>query len=232
MGEAKRRRLAGGAVNDAGAVIDRAKLARAMRIALSPIGQDLGTECADCVRYAGVGAEVLRQLGATARLQVGDAVWRVGPGDGDVIHHAASAGGPTFGPLFSVAFHAWLRIDQGDATPAQLVDFTTWQLRDKGKLLDAADGRRTHVAWCPDYLWVAEKEACRRTLRQVGDSYEVGVYGYAARPVPAKLGMPSAALTGMLAQVVLFCYGELLADHELVASIQDAAAVQGAEVVD
>jgi hypothetical protein len=227
MGEAKRRKLAA-AADSSGAVVDRDKLARALRTALSPIGQYQGVEGGDCVRYASIGAEALRQLGMPGCLQVGDALWRVGPGTGDVIHHVGGLDGPISAHPFlqSAVFHAWVRIEPHGAMPAHLADFTTWQLRDKGRMQDMVDGKRTSVQFCPDYLWVPEKKACTMTVRQVGNSYDVGVYAYTARPIPQGFRMPSPEGIRLVTEVVLHCYNELLAGRMPTASIQDAPHVQ------
>lgn len=228
MGEAKRRKMASATADDRADVVDRDKLAKALRTTLSPIGQDQGIEGGDCVRYACIGAEVLRQLGVAARMQVGDALWRVGPGAGDVIHHVAALDGPVFVHQFhqSEVFHAWVRIEPDGATPAQLADFTTWQLRHKAKMMDLMDGKRTTVEFCPDYLWVPEKKARSMTVLQVSNSYDVGVYAYAKRPVPSGFRTPSPEAIEMVGEAVLFCYGELLAGRLPIASIQTVAAVK------
>ncbi|MCU6502268.1 hypothetical protein LPN04_31185 [Rugamonas sp. A1-17] len=222
MGEAARRRAATRDTDGGGAAaIDRDKLAQALRLTLASVSQDCGTHASDCLLYASVGAEVLRRLGLSAQLRTGDAEWRVGPGDGDVIHNAASLGGPTFGPSSaqSMVFHAWVRIEARGTTPAQLVDFTTWQLRDKGRRLDLADGGHTRVEFCPDYLWVPEVRARALSLRQVGASYDVGVYHYAELPPPAGLKRHSAEAVATLAEVVMYCYAELLACDAPAASL-------------
>lgn len=218
MGEARRRQTA---THGIVAVIDRAKFAQALRVALMPVAESRGVFGADCMMYASVGAEALRQVGVPARLQAGDALWRLGPGDADMIHHVAGAGTPTFGPahVATEVFHAWIRVDAQVNAPAQLVDFTTWQLRDKARLLDLADGRHTNVEFCPDYLWVSEKMAASLTMRQVVNSSMAGVYTYTARPRVEGLRLPSPAAVRMVADVVLFCYDELLAGRSVAAEI-------------
>lgn len=212
MGEARRRQAAERhTAGDAVAVIDRAKLAQAVRAALAPVSELRGISAADCTMYATVGVEALRRVGIPARLQVGEALWRVGPGDADVIHHVAAAGTPTFGPAHMVTevFHAWIGVDASGAEPAQLVDFTTWQLREKARLLDLADGRDTCVKFCPDYLWVPEKIARSMTASQVAASFSVGVYAYASRRITG-LKMPSPDAVAMLVGEVMLHYAELL----------------------
>jgi hypothetical protein len=59
-----------------------------------------------------------------------------------------------------------------------VVDLTTWQLRIKAENNDRMDGCRTMVEFCPDYLWVPETEATRRSIDEVADAYEAGVYSY------------------------------------------------------
>jgi len=213
MGEAKRR-TARAQEDTNTAFVDRDKLAKAVRSVLAPVTNELGVHGADCALYAHVGAEVLRRLGLSPEVRLGDAAWRVGPGDGDCIHNAASCGGPTFSlpSRHSEVFHAWIVLPTCGATPAQLVDFTTWQLRDKARFLDLADGGHTRVEFCPDYLWIPEVQARALTLRQVGDSFDVGVFHYAPRPVSASVMLPSAATVETMANAVVYCYHEFLAD--------------------
>lgn len=132
----------------------------------------------DCVLYACLTAGLLRTLGAKAEVQGGGASWRIGPGGGDVVSHepevkngvyAAQVGG------ISLPFHAWVRIAKSGR--AELVDFTTFQLPEKAAALDRMDGGRTAVLWSPDYIWISEPPA--RTLRQVAQAHEPGIYRYA-----------------------------------------------------
>lgn len=100
----------------------------------------------DCYLHAAIGQALLADHGIHAKIVVGDASWRVGQGDGDVITHSPQ--GRSFTPAGVVGFpyHAWLECED------VLIDFTTYQLRKKAADLDAADGGHTSVEWCPDYL--------------------------------------------------------------------------------
>lgn len=107
----------------------------------------------DCVVHAELGRRLLQELGLEAQLMVGNAAWRVGPTPDDTVGHMYQVKGhvpPGSGPAFP--FHAWLRV--GDI----LVDFTTYQLRTKAASLDALDGGKTVVDWCPEMLVVPLSE--------------------------------------------------------------------------
>lgn len=113
----------------------------------------------DCLLHAALAQRAIKELaGFQTRIVIGFAGWRVGNGDSDVILHA-----PVPGMVYQgengIPFHAWLQ--SGD----YLLDFTTYQLRDKAAQLDELDGGKTQVDWCPDYLVVKTKKIS--TLKQV-----------------------------------------------------------------
>jgi hypothetical protein len=154
MGEArKKRELAARLAADRGALEDAVKqVSHALRKLAQAASAHLGS---DCYTHAEIGRELLADLGFVFETQVGFAAWRVGHGDSDIIAHTKSAqmytpaGVP---PGQALPYHAWL------AAGDWLVDFTTYQLRHKGALLDAADGGRTQVDWCPDFLLLSRLE--------------------------------------------------------------------------
>lgn len=180
MGEAKRKKLTspmGGAEALLSPPLPQAELEIMGKAIAQVIGAITGAHGADCLMYAGVGAEVLKQMGYTnAKLVIGSAAWRVGPGDGDVISHAAeintgqSVFAPVVGNVGAGMFHAW--IDVGGA----IVDFTTASLVDKAAQLDAADGGKTQVDWAPKAVWV-QKNQCT-SFKEVVNGYSSGVFAY------------------------------------------------------
>lgn len=100
----------------------------------------------DCYMHAALAQAVLHRLGARVELHVGYAAWRVdGEHPGAVIAHhpLCMAEALTPGQLM---YHAWLRCGPS------IIDLTTYQLRRKTAALDALDGQRTPVTWCPDFL--------------------------------------------------------------------------------
>jgi len=155
------------------------RIATAMQKVIGALSSDFGM---DCVFYARVGELVLQALGyKEAKAVAGEAVWRVGPGTGDVISNAASVMQPGMSLYGSGtqdkpagAFHAY--IECGD----ELVDFTLYTLRAKAAALDAADGGKTQVDWAPSYLWV-KKSRCI-PLEDVSKSWVSGKYGYKRMP--------------------------------------------------
>lgn len=129
---------------------------------------------ADCLLYARVTAAALSYMGVVgAQARMGSAIWRVGPGDSDVISHAIEAQGPKFSPavaLQALPFHSWVEVEES------ILDFTTWTLRSKARIMDALDGGSTCVEWCPDYL-VASKRSSG-TLQEVQCGLDAGAYAY------------------------------------------------------
>lgn len=153
-------------------------IAKAMRNVLEAATDSYA---ADCAMYAKVGEAVLKKLGfEKAQAVAGEAIWRVGPGDGDVITHAKSSAqqGASFyfkdDPSVDKRrhiFHAWIAIGG-----MHLLDLTTFSLGHKAKLLDAADGQHTQVDWCPDYLLTSLSDC--KAVAEVAQSYDIGVYAY------------------------------------------------------
>lgn len=123
----------------------------------------------DCFVHALFAQRALKELaGIPSRIVVGHAAWRVGNGDGDVILHAPMPG-MVFQGEAALPYHAWLI--SGD----YLLDFSTYQLREKAAQLDALDGGTTQVDWCPDYLIVKKKKIS--SLQQV-QQHKAGLFYY------------------------------------------------------
>jgi hypothetical protein len=179
MGEAKRRRDAvhrqGGEV----AILDRSAVAQAVRIVVEALPRPCG---GNCLWYAALGTSLLQRLGLQARLQIGEAAWRVGPGDFDVVGHAQHMLTSSLPTPDSEIFHAWIRVNAHPTMLPEVVDLTTWQLQIKAANTDRMDGYRTMIKFCPDYLWVAETQATRLSIDEVADANEVGLYSYVRKP--------------------------------------------------
>ena len=103
----------------------------------------------DCYTRAVFAKLLLARLDVDAKLVVGFAAWRVGNGNGDVIGHHPAILAHGDGCLF----HTWLEIGKN------ILDFTTFQLRLKVAMMDAIDGYKTNVVWCPEYLYVPKTSA-------------------------------------------------------------------------
>lgn len=140
----------------------------------SVIGAVTSAHTADCLLYATVTAAALSYLGVVgAEARMGSAMWRVGAGDGDVIVHAMEVQGAKFAPAMApqaLPFHAWVEVEDN------ILDFTTWTLKAKARILDSLDGGSTSVEWCPDYLVVPATSSS--SLRQVQCGFEAGLYAY------------------------------------------------------
>jgi hypothetical protein len=133
--------------------VDLEKLAQAVRQVLRAVTD---AHTSDCLLYAHVGVAVLEGLGIEgAKAVAGSAVWRLGPGDGDVMAHAFELHHPMYAVKLSnpaLPFHAWIEL------PGHILDFTTWTLRDKARMLDQLDGGTTTVEWAPDVLLAPNEE--------------------------------------------------------------------------
>lgn len=162
-------------------VFDRELFIRSVRQIVSATTDLPG---ADCVLYAGVGAALLSRLGFVAEPAAGSAAWRVGAGDADTISHASEIAGPVFSPAtpgkLGGMFHAWIRVHTEGGT--EIVDLTTWQLKKKGRELDAADGGTTVVDFCPEFLWISESSEKLLSPRDVVQSFDTGVFAYLRKP--------------------------------------------------
>lgn len=121
----------------------------------------------DCYMHAMIAKSMLTSLGVVTRLNAGNAAWRLGNGDGDVVTHIKLPGVPY--QANSYPYHIWLTCDR------YLLDVTTYQLRAKARTLDELDGGKTTVDWCPDYLLVE-----RDTVASFQDCQQknAGVYHY------------------------------------------------------
>lgn len=165
MGEAKRKRMAQAAVlngvsgpptNPIADQIDVSRVAASVRQVIEAITDFHG---ADCLLYAHIGAGLLSSLGMKeVKAVAGSAAWRVGSGDADVISHAREINGMQFTQTEShqaALFHAWIE------TPDLVIDLSISTLRTKAAQLDAADGGKTSVDWCPDFIWYSKsRRAC------------------------------------------------------------------------
>jgi hypothetical protein len=121
-----------------------------------------------------LGQILLSDLGIEARRVLGFACWRVGPGVGDVLSYLPLEDQPMFPKRDALSYHAWLEVD------SMIIDFTTYQLRYRAKRLDATDGSRTRVAWCPGYLLLPKTEV--RHHVEVRRTTHSGLAYYAAYP--------------------------------------------------
>ncbi len=122
------------------------RISSALRRLCSAASTNLGS---DCYVHSAIAQEMLTSLGVASKLVVGYAAWRVGNRDGDVIIHAPL---PNMPPQpGGIPYHVWLEVAH------HIVDFTTYQLRQKALQMDKLDGGITTVTWCPDYLAVPKK---------------------------------------------------------------------------
>lgn len=129
---------------------------------------------ADCILHAKLAQALLREQGVETTIVVGEAAWRTGPGDSDVITHSPQISGFVFLPGRPLPLHVWLTTEQGD-----ILDFTTHSLKVKAQLLDASDGGTTSVQWCPPYLLATPR---RTTLNEVIKALDSGVFHYQEFP--------------------------------------------------
>lgn len=144
------------------------RLAQALRKMTEAASPHIG---ADCILQAKLAQASLGELGIETRLVCGEAAWRVGPGDGDVIVHSPRISQMVIAPGAALPIHYWLQTHAGE-----ILDLTTHSLRAKAASLDAMDGGTTAVEWCPEYLLVMPP---RNTLQDVTMAAQAGVFYYA-----------------------------------------------------
>lgn len=125
---------------------------------------------ADCILHAKLAQALLCEHGVETTIAVGEAAWRTGPGDADVITHSPQMSGYVFVPGRPLPLHVWLTTEQGD-----ILDFTTHSLKVKAQQLDASDGGKTSVEWCPPYLLATPRWS---TLNEVIQAQGSGVFHY------------------------------------------------------
>lgn len=152
---------------DADRELDRDAFARAVRKLFTAAGTAPGV---DCLQHAVIAQAALKALGIEAQLRAGYAAWRVDgvASNAVVAHHPKGTAIP--GPDNEFMYHAWLQVGQ------DLVDFTTYQLAEKVRQMDAADGQHTPVSWVPEYLWVPAKSGA--SFADVRDGRQAGLYHY------------------------------------------------------
>lgn len=119
------------------------RMARALRKFTTSVSAHI---LGDCWMQALLAQSILQEEGIITKAVVGEAAWRIGRGDSDVIAHSPRLGGVAPEGVKALAFHAWL--EMGDT----IIDFTTHTLRMKAQALDDAFGGQTSVLWCPPYL--------------------------------------------------------------------------------
>ena len=125
----------------------------------------------DCFAHVAIAHELLARLGIQTTRICGYAAWRVNIHDPDIMLHAPLPGIPLQPGGFP--YHMWLEIDD------HLLDYTTYQLKQKVDRLNELDGGTTHCIWCPDFLFASMKSIS--TLRDV-IQLRTGMYYYQRVP--------------------------------------------------
>lgn len=147
MGQAKIKAKLNAAIEAKLQNFDLSGLAQALRKLAGAASERFGS---DCYLHARLAQTLLAEADIPCEVAVGFAAWRVGPGDADMILHAPIRNMPVQDR--ALPYHAWLEAGEW------LLDFTTYQLRQKAEELDRLDGGSTCVDWCPEYLFVSKKD--------------------------------------------------------------------------
>ena len=98
----------------------------------------------DCYTLCALGAQILADEGYSAKVHVGEAGWRLGESENDVISHLYSGPPVDSGPL---GYHAWI------VCSGYYYDPSIWQLPLKAKQMDEIDGYQTNILWGAPYLY-------------------------------------------------------------------------------
>lgn len=144
--------------------VDLSRLSSAIRRLATAASERFGS---DCYIHAALAQAILARLGVESTVVAGYAIFRVGPGNSDIIMHAPSPG--MIPQPVGITYHAWLEI--GD----YILDITTYQIPAKCAQLDELDGGTTVATWYPDYLFVP-----RRSISLMHDVIQLtaGLYRY------------------------------------------------------
>lgn len=152
------------------AVIER--LSVALQKLTSSSSLQLGSDCAE---HAYLAWHILTEQGFNCRVAIGAAAWRIGPNDGDVISHI-----PRREDILAaetkraIPYHAWVETD------TSVIDFSTHTLRLKANQMDALDGGKTTVQWCPDFLLMSKGDI--KSYGEVAQAPQEGVAYYQEVP--------------------------------------------------
>lgn len=172
MGEQRRKAAAGVTFETRRAQVDQA--ARLVSAAIQKLATAASASIGgDCYLHAELGRVLLADLGIIGRVTFGFAAWRVGPGDGDVISHTSQEQAYCPPGVRGYPYHVWLTVDNF------VLDFTTYQLPLKAKMLDELDHGATSVEWAPPYLLLSSKEV--KTYRAVAQAPNPGHAHYEER---------------------------------------------------
>lgn len=132
-------------------------------------------ETNNCILVAHTLSYILTEVGIKNNVCLGFAVWSVGQDKNDIITHLPNSM-TQIGQEGGMVIHAWVEVGED----RKIIDFTTYQLKKKGKLLEVADGLKTNVKWCPDYLVTTQDKL--KSLDQIKHSKYAGNYGYQRVP--------------------------------------------------
>jgi hypothetical protein len=155
-------------LDEAVARVDLPRLSSAIRKLATAASANFGS---DCYIHAAIAKAILEKLGVEALIVVGFAAFRVGDGDSDVITHSPTPG--MVDQPGGVVYHVWLEIADN------ILDLSTYALREKAAQLDKLDGGHTTVTWCPDYVF-----APKSSLSSMRDVIQLhaGLYHYSYEP--------------------------------------------------
>lgn len=164
MGQAKLNKSRNAEMDYKIAAADISGFAEAIRKLCTASSSKLG---GDCMVHAQIMQSMLASEGIESKISVGNASWRVGDDDPEVISHMRDANYPY--PENSFPYHVWL------TSGSYIIDVTTYQLAMKAEQLDEIDGGLTHVTWCPDFLLVKKE-----TVSSFSDTAQLlaGTYHY------------------------------------------------------
>lgn len=165
MGQAKLNKLRTAEMDAKIATVDIAGYAEAIQKLCTAASSKLG---GDCLVHAQIMQSMLASDGIESKIAIGNASWRVGDDDPEVISHIREPNYPY--PENAYPYHVWL------TAGSYIIDVTTYQLRMKAAQLDEIDGGFTDVIWCPEFLCVKKE-----TVSSFSDTAQLlaGTYFYA-----------------------------------------------------
>ena len=129
-------------------------------------------ETDNCIFVAHILNDGFKKLNIESNICIGYACWSVGTGINDILNHMPNISITETTDLSSIMMHAWIEIEE----KKRILDFTTYQLKKKAQFLDAIDGFKTNVEWCPNYLYSDQSKL--KSLEEIQTLSEAGIFGY------------------------------------------------------
>jgi hypothetical protein len=149
-------------------------------------------EPTNCLTHCLLGQDLLRRQGISVAIHIGWCAWRVSDNDYVCTHPFLCdvTNTPEGIEAIEGLYHAWNVFEDC------IIDFSTYQIAEKIKIVNAANGSRMQATWHPDYLLLPFDQVVNFraicTSRQVGQSYYQRLTRLEARCKSEALPLPQS----------------------------------------